>query len=423
MDSDLIYWLWLTIAFGPANSRKWNTLSHYASVKEAYESISSGNLKFVMPQDITSVKSAEMERAQKLAEYCKSKRINIYCFDDAEYPAGLKEIYNPPSVLFAVGDISVINDSVVLACVGTRTPSEYSVRVTERICSRLADTGVVIASGMAPGLDSIALKAGIKAGGKVVSVLPCGMFYDYPKNGAALKRAVSANGVVISEFFPDEASTGKNFHARNRILSGISMGTLVTQAGEKSGALSTASFASGQGRDVFCIPPHILYSDKYSGVTGLLRDVAIPVFDERDALNEYYSVYSHKLNQNSLVLRQKSKEGIFSESRKQPSRVSKPTRSVMEETSKQPQIKESDTDGMPSVNTSDSNGIHSVKVINTDGLSEEKKKIIEFVSENGAVHFEDIASLSDWTQDVETMLTELELEGYIKSLSGNRYTI
>ena len=95
----------------------------------------------------------------------------------------------------------------------------------------------------------------------------------------------------------------------------------------------------------------------------------------------------------------------------------------MEETSKQPQIKESDTDGMPSVNTSDSNGIHSVKVINTDGLSEEKKKIIEFVSENGAVHFEDIASLSDWTQDVETMLTELELEGYIKSLSGNRYTI
>ena len=186
MDSDLIYWRWLTIAFGPANSRKWNTLSHYASVKEAYESISSGNLKFVMPQDITSVKSAEMERAQKLAEYCKSKRINIYCFDDAEYPAGLKEIYNPPSVLFAVGDISVINDSVVLACVGTRTPSEYSVRVTERICSRLADTGVVIASGMAPGLDSIALKAGIKAGGKVVSVLPCGMFYDYPKNGAAL---------------------------------------------------------------------------------------------------------------------------------------------------------------------------------------------------------------------------------------------
>ncbi len=423
MDSELIYWLWLTIAFGPANSRKWNTLSHYASVKEAYESISGGNLKFVMPQDVKGAKSADMERAQKLAEYCKSKRINIYCFDDDKYPAGLKEIYNPPSVLFAAGDISIINDSVVLACVGTRTPSEYSVRVTERICSKLADAGVVIASGMAPGLDSVALKAGIKAGGKVVSVLPCGLFYDYPKNGAALKREVSANGVVISEFFPDEASTSINFHARNRILSGISMGTLVTQAGEKSGALSTASLASGQGRDVFCIPPHMLYSDKYSGVIGLLRDGAIPVFDARDILNEYYSVYSHKLNQNSLILRQKSKEGIFSESRKLPSRASKTTRSVRDESPVQPQIKESETGGMPSVRTGDSSGIHSVKVINTDGLSEEKKKIIEFVSERGAVHFDDIASLDDWSEDVETMLTDLELEGFIKSLSGNRYTI
>lgn len=412
MDSDLIYWLWLTIAFGPANSRKWNTMSHYASVKEAYDEISSGNLEFVMPQDIRSVKSADMERAQKLAEYCKSKRINIYCFDDDKYPAGLREIYNPPSVLFAAGDISIVNDSVVLACVGTRTPSEYSIKVTERICSELADAGVVIASGMAPGLDSIALKAGIKAGGKVVSVLPCGLFYDYPKNGAAFKRAVSANGVVISELFPDEASTGVNFHARNRILSGISMGTLITQAGEKSGTLSTASFALAQGRDIFCIPPHELYSNEYSGVTGLIRDGAIPVFDARDVLNEYYSVYSHKLNHNSLVLRQKSKEGIFAESAKKPAKASKPAAPIKEIRSKQPQVKGSDSDG-----------IHLVKVINTDGLSEEKKKIIEFVSGNGAVHFDDIASLGDWSEDVETMLTELELEGYIKSLSGNRYTI
>ncbi len=412
MNSDLIYWLWLTIAFGPANSRKWNTLSHYASAKEAYESISSGNLEFVMPQDIRGVKSAEIGRAQKLAEYCQRKSINIYCFDDDEFPAGLKEIYNPPSVLFAVGDINVVNDSVVLACVGTRTPSEYSLKVTERICFELAEFGVVIASGMAAGLDSAALNAGIKAGGRVASILPCGMLYDYPKNGAALKRAVARNGVVISEFFPDEASTGINFHARNRILSGISLGTLITQAGAKSGALSTASFALAQGRDIFCIPPHELYSDRYSGVINLIRDGAIPAFDARDILNEYYSVYSHKLNHNSLVLRQKSKEGIFSESRKQPPKASKPARTVKEEQPRQPQA-----------NESDSNGIPSVKVINTDGMSEEKKKIIEFVSENGAVHFDDIASLGDWSEDVETMLTELELEGYIKPLSGNRYTI
>lgn len=412
MNSQLIYWLWLTAAFGPANSRKWNTMSHYASVKEAYESISRGNLEFVMPQDIRGVKSADIERVQKLVEYCKSKRINIYCFDDDKYPAWLREIYNPPSVLFAAGDISVVNDSVVIACVGTRTPSEYSIKVTERICGELADAGVVIASGMAPGLDSIALKAGIKAGGKVVSVLPCGLFYDYPKNSSALKKAVSGNGVVISEFFPNEPSLGVNFLARNRILSGISMGTLITQAGEKSGALSTATFALGQGKDIFCISPHELYSDTYSGVTGLIRDGAIPVFDARDVLNEYYSVYAHKLNHNSLILRQKSREGIFSENAKKPVKASKQSAPEKEVQPKQPQ---------ENVNNSDS--IPKVKVINTDGMSEEKKKIIEFVSGSGAVHFDDIASFADWSEDVETMLTDLELDGYIKSLSGNRYTI
>lgn len=401
MNSQLIYWLWLTIAFGPANSRKWNTMSHYASVEEAYKSISRGNLKYVMPQDVRGVKSADIERAQKLAEYCESKRINIYCFDDDKYPAALRAIYNPPSVLFAAGDISVINNSVVLACVGTRSPSEYSVNVTERICSELAGAGVVIASGMAPGLDSVALKAGIKAGGKVASVLPCGLFYDYPKNGAAFKRAVSRSGVVISQFFPNEPSLGVNFHSRNRVLSGISMGTLVTQAGEKSGALSTASFALGHGRDIFCIPPHELFNSEYAGVIGLIRDGAIPVFGARDVLNEYHSVYSHKLNYNSTGLRLKSSEGVFSEKPKKATGSPKPRKPAEE--AKPDKVE--------------------IKIIDTDGMSDEKKKIIEFVSENGAVHFDDIAALSDWSEDVETMLTELELDGCIKSLSGNRYTI
>jgi DNA processing protein len=190
------------------------------------------------------------------------------------------------------------------------------------------------------------------------------------------------------------------------------MGTLITQAGEKSGALSTASFALGQGKDIFCISPHELYSDTYSGVTGLIRDGAIPVFDARDVLNEYYSVYAHKLNHNSLILRQKSREGIFSENAKKPVKASKQSAPEKEVQPKQPQE-----------NVNNSGSIPKVKVINTDGMSEEKKKIIEFVSGSGAVHFDDIASFADWSEDVETMLTDLELDGYIKSLSGNRYTI
>ncbi len=408
MRSELIYWLWLTIAFGPANSRKWNTMSHYGSVKEAYGDISRGNMSFVMPQDVRSVKSAKIEQAIKLGEYCKNKRINIYCFEDEKYPKRLREIYNPPSVLFAAGDISILNDYIVLACVGTRNPSEYSLNITDKICRELADAGMVIASGMASGLDTMALKAGIAAGRKVASVLPCGLFYDYPKDGAEIKRAVSRNGVVISEFFPDDKASSVNFHARNRILSGISMGTLITQAGVKSGALSTASFALAQGRDIFCIPPHELYSDDYAGVIRLIRDGAIPAFDARDVLNEYYSIYSHKLNHNSPIFRQKSTEGLFADTANKPAKASKPS-AAAKKASPPPEKQDSPKP--------------QVRVINTDGMSDEKKKIIEFVSENGAVHFDDIALLADWSEDVETMLTELELDGCIKSLSGNRYTI
>lgn len=401
MRSDLIYWLWLTIAFGPANSRKWNTMSHYGSVKEAYEDISRGNMSFVMPQDVRSVKSAKIEQAIKLCEYCKNKRINIYCLEDEKFPERLKEIYNPPSVLFCVGRIGIINESVVIACVGTRNASEYSVNVTTRICAELADSGIVIASGNALGLDSAAIKAAAEAGGRAVSVLPCGLLYDYPKGSAGIKRTAALKGAVISEFFPDDRPSPLSFHARNRILSGISMGTLITQAGTKSGALSTASFALAQGRDIFCIPPHELYSDSYAGVTGLIRDGAIPVFDSRDILREYYSVYSHRLNHNSTVLGQKSAEGVFAEKPKKPVEKPKPRKTAENESPAKVEV----------------------KIVNTDGMSDEKKKIIEFVSENGAVHFDDILSLSDWSQDIENMLTELELDGIIMSVSGNRYII
>lgn len=401
MRSELIYWLWLTIAFGPANTRKWDTMSHYDSVRQAYEDISRGNMRYVMPQDVRSVKSAKIEQAIKLFEYCKNKRINIYCLEDDKYPERLKEIYNPPSVLFCVGNIGIINESVVIACVGTRSPSDYSVNITTRICAELADSGIVIASGNALGLDSAAIKAAAGAGGRAVSVLPCGLLYDYPKDSAGIKRTVAANGAVISEFFPDDKPSSLSFLARNRILAGISMGTLITQAGKKSGALNTASFALSQGRDIFCIPPHELYSDDYAGVTGLIRDGAIPVFDSRDVLNEYYSVYSHRLNHNSTVLGQKSTEGVFSEKPKKTAVNPRPRKPAEDE--KPAKVE--------------------VKIINTDGMSDEKKKIIEFVSGNGAVHFDDIASLSDWSQDIETILTELELEGFIMSVSGNRYVI
>lgn len=409
MDSELIYWIWLAMAFGTANPVKWNIMAKFESPKAAYEAIVSEKNGLVLPTNCKGAKNFPLQKAEKVIEYCRSKSIDIYCFGDDSYPERLKEIYNPPAVLFAKGNFEGIGDSVVISCVGTRTPSEYSVRITDKLCRELSDSGVIIASGVAVGLDSVAVMAALKTGGRAVCVYPCGLEYNgcpseiSPKENEAAKRLIiERGGAIISECLPDEKTTQMSFRARNRILSGISLGTLITQAGENSGALSTAGFALAQGRDIFCIPPHELYNDGYSGVVSLLRDGAIPVFDSRDILNEYYSVYSHRLNRNSEALKIKSSSLFTQSDGKSGAKIRKPSKTDVEK---------------------ENNKKRQAKVIDTEGMPKEKKKIIDFVSKNGVVLFDEIAQCFSEIDDLETLLTELELDGIITSLSGNRYTI
>ncbi|MBQ8623649.1 MAG: DNA-processing protein DprA [Oscillospiraceae bacterium] len=407
MRSELIYWVWLTIAFGPANPRKWNLLSHYNSVKSAYEKIMSGDLSFVMPQDKDKVTSATLSQAEKLISYCEEKGINIYSFDDELYPDRLREIYNPPSVLFVLGDIAGLDNTVVISCVGTKTPSDYSVDVTYKICHDLAKAGVTIASGFTVGLDSIAHKAAIKAGGKTIAVLPCGVLHDYPKENSKAKQIIAQNGAVISEYFPGERVSTIYFRARNRILSGIGLGTLVTQAGAQSGALSTASFALSQGRDIFCIPPHELFNEAYAGAINLIRDGAISVFEAKDILNEYYSIYAHKLNPEADALKRRASSGLFSsneiEEPKKP-KAKKPAakaESKVEEIPKQPQ-----------------------KRVTPESLDGIAIKIWEYLADNGAVLADELSDVLDIDiSELEMLLTDLELDGHIRSLPGNRFSI
>ena len=399
MRSELIYWMWLTLAFGPANPRKWNFLSHYDSVKTAYDKISSGDLSYVTPQDKDKVSSAAIEQAQKIIDYCIQKEIKIYSFDDELFPDRLREIYNPPSVLFVMGDISDIDDTIVITAIGTKRPSEYSKVIASRICEDLAHAGVTIASGFTVGLDSIAHRSAIKAGGKTIAVLPCGILHDYPKENAKAKRLIAEHGAVISEYFPGEKASTLNFHNRNRILSGIGLGTLVLQAGRKSGTLSTSSFALSQGRDIFCIPPHELYNDDYAGVINLIRDGAIPVFDAKDVLNEYYSIYAHKLNPEADVLKHRI-GGLLSEPEKKSSKkISAPKRTTEE--APKPQMR-----SLP------------------EGLDGDNLRVCEYLAENGAVLIDELSDVLDIDiSDLEMLLTDLELDGHVRSLPGNRFSI
>lgn len=402
MITDREYWLWFTLAFGPANSRKWNVLEHYKSIEDCYEALSSGDMSRVLPKDVKSVKAATLERVHQLIDLCEKNGISIVTFNDELYPRRLKEIYNSPSALFYVGDISGIDDSLVISAVGTRTPSEYSVAVGEKLCSELASKGVRIASGFAVGLDSVAHRSAIQAGGRTYAVLPCGHLYDYPKENSGSKAVISARGAVISEYYPGDKPTSLSFRARNRILSGIGLGTLILQAGKGSGALSTASFALSQGRDIFCVPPHDIYSDEYAGVTELLRNGATPVFDSSDIINSYTSSHSHILAVNTDFIKPVEK----AESVKSPAKKSAKTEAPKAERASH----------IPK-------NLVKAPIRPQEELNGTKKAIYEYLKEHGETLLDELAVGIGDPFELEAFLTELELDGLIHSLPGNRFCI
>ncbi len=226
----------------------------------------------------------EWERVDKILKLCEKRDIKIFSFYNAHYPELLKEIYDPPAVVFCRGEIKP-EDHRGLAVVGSRRPTEYGRKVTERIASELASCGITIVSGLARGIDSLAHSSAISSGGRTIAVLGSGVSFIYPPENRALAEKIIKNGAILSEFLPDEGPRRENFPRRNRIISGISVGTLLTEATINSGALITASFALEQGREVFAIPGNIT-SKNSEGTNFLIQNGAKLVREVKDILEE-----------------------------------------------------------------------------------------------------------------------------------------
>ena len=282
-------WLWLLLVMQPANPRTNYILSQcdYDAAKAA-RAVRDGNYPFLSDNIKQRAADVRMSSVREVQKICAEHNIRIVTMDDEDYPKRLKEIENPPIVLFVCGNISGLDNLFVISAVGTRKVSEYSVSAAEYIISPLAKLGAVIVSGMAVGADTAAHKAALKVGGRTIGVLGCGILVNYPKENADLKRDMVENGgAIISELLPNTKSAGHYFPVRNRIISGLSVGTLVIEASERSGSLLTANHALEQGRDIFCIPPHDIVSPRYAGVIPLLREGAIPVYNFVDITEHY----------------------------------------------------------------------------------------------------------------------------------------
>jgi DNA processing protein len=211
-------------------------------------------------------------------------QIQILTWDDAAYPPNLRQIFNAPPVLYVRGDLET-RDEWAVAVVGTRRASVYGKEAARLISTGLARAGVTVVSGLARGIDTMAHRACLEAGGRTVGVLGSGLDIIYPHENARLAAEITEQGALISEYTLGTRPEAKNFPPRNRIISGLTLGTVVVEAGRSSGALITADFAAEQGREVFAVPGSI-FARGSQGTNNLIQQGAKVVCTISDVLEE-----------------------------------------------------------------------------------------------------------------------------------------
>jgi len=210
--------------------------------------------------------------------------VRVFTWEDADYPALLREIHDPPPVLYVRGQL-LPEDAWTIAVVGTRRVSVYGREVTHRLVAALARCGLSVVSGLARGIDGVAHQTALETGGRTIAVLGCGVDRIYPPEHRELARNVVRRGALVSEYPLGTMPEARNFPPRNRIISGMSIGVLITEAGQGSGALITADYAAEQGRDVFAVPGSILAAGS-AGTNRLIQDGAKMVLEPGDVLQE-----------------------------------------------------------------------------------------------------------------------------------------
>ena len=292
----LKYWVWLTTLPGLGQHTKLQLLEHFASPEEIYFAPEE---ELLLAEGVTKTQCAlladkSLDRAEKVLEDCAKDGQFLLTMDDAAYPARLRNIYDPPLLLYGKGSLPLFDEEVAVTVVGTRSCTPYGVKAASELGYELAKQGALLVSGMAKGIDGEALRGALRAGGFTAAVLGGGADVVYPAANRRLYEDIAATGVILSEYPPGTEPRGEHFPVRNRLLSALSVATLVVEAPERSGALITAATALEQGREVFAVPGPF-DAPMSRGCNGLIREGAGLVCEAWDVLSFYESRYPHKL--------------------------------------------------------------------------------------------------------------------------------
>lgn len=396
----LKYWVWFTTLPGLTNRSKLLLLEHFPSPEDIY---------YAQPEDLPPVEGLSSsqaallsdkstDRAEDVLTHCAKGDIFLLTMQDALYPDRLRNIYDPPVLLYGRGRMPLFDEEAAVSVVGTRTCTPYGISAAEELGYQLAKEGAVVVSGLAKGIDGASHRGALRAGGFTAAVLGGGVDVVYPAENRRLYEDIAATGVLLSEYPPGTEPMGSHFPVRNRILSGLSLAVLVVEAPERSGALITANTALEQGRDVFAVPGPI-DAPNSRGSNRLIRDGAGLVTCGWDILEGYRSRFPHRLRPSSENLPPVPEQDSLPAQRAEESSPAKPG-------------KKETPPALPVLDLT----------ADTAGLTDDQIRILQVLTTDAPLLTDDVAERADLPiRRVLSALTVLEIDGYATQHGARRF--
>ena len=412
----LLHWIWLATRPGMNDRIKAEVLRHFQDPEDAYyaDPAAYAMVDGMTEEAAEALRDKELKEAKAILESCENQNIGILTYRDAMYPNRLKNIADPPIVLYYKGKLPEFDALPVIAVVGTRDATPYGLKTAKNLGTQIARCGGLVISGLAAGIDGMAMRGALSAGKPVVGLMGCGVDIVYPTYNRSLLLDTQRYGCLLSEFPPGTPPYKWNFPKRNRIISGLSCGVVVVEAPKRSGALITASQAAEQGRDVFVIPGNVDVA-ACAGSNALLRDGAIAVGSGWDILSEYVSLFPDVIRKDGLPSLQTlypDEEAAVRAAERPAEKVAQKPRFLKNKRTKEPAVDKKAIDN-------EAKAPYSEKIDTEDpALTDDERAILAALAGGERLVDDVIAETGLSSGAVLSTLTLLEVKGSIRRLPG-----
>lgn len=395
----LVHWIWFSRLSQVTIGQKLSLLRQFRDPEDICKAEEEAlfRVEGITAGAVEALKNKDLTQAKQIITSCIEKNISMLTYGDAAYPNKLKNIHNPPLVLYYKGCLPDWESIPTIAIVGTRKPTADGMQMAYKMGYQIAACGGLVVSGGADGIDTQALNGALQAGKRVVAVLGFGADVVYPAKNRALFESIRKQGCLLTEYAPGTPPNAWNFPQRNRIISGLCCGVTVVEAPERSGALNTATHAADQGRDLFVVPGNP-NNPLCAGSNQLLLQRALPVFQGWDVMREYESLYPDAVTNNGRITPEKLPPDTAPEKHEPP----QPAKKAIDNREK---------------------SRYSVKDAQLPTLSEEEKQVWRQLTRESKSVDEVILAAGLPAGKVLSILTMLAMKGVVTNHPGKRVSL